>query len=149
MEQDKFNDFNGLVTGAIKSMNRIKFKKMGQYGLGSAHTSCLLYIHASEKGIVQTELARLCDVDKAQISRVMSHLFEREYIEESPDNTNNIYRKKYILSEKGKAVTDEIIASIQDINNFVSKDIPREDVAVFYKTFHTICEKLKKVEENL
>ena len=149
MEHDRYNDFNGLVSSAIKSMNKIKQKKMGEHELGSAHTACLLHIHARKDGVTQTELARLCEVDKAQISRVTSRLFERGFIEESPDSINNLYRKKYILSPKGKTVTDRIITSILEINRFVSKEIPPEDIAVFYRTFQTICDNLKKVEESL
>ena len=75
MEHDRYNDFNGLVSSAIKSMNKIKQKKMGEHELGSAHTACLLHIHARGTALRKPNLPAFAG--RQSLISVTSRLFER------------------------------------------------------------------------
>lgn len=134
-----------MLNDAQKSIARLKYKKMDSYGLGSAHTVCLCILQDSANGFNKTELAKLCGVDKAQISRVISDLAEKNYVTViTPERS---YRQKYALTDKGKNVTEEIRSIILDINNFVSDGIPQEQIENFYSTFKIICDNLSKAED--
>ena len=131
---------------AQKSLNKLKNKKMELYGLGSAHTICLCLLLDCPNGITKTELAQRCDVDKAQISRVITELEEKSYVFTLEGGSH--YRQKYLLTEQGHAAASEIRRTIDEINGFVSGDIPKEDLVTFYRTFDVICNNLKNAERR-
>jgi len=145
LEHDRFILFSSLLNDAQKSIARLKYKKMDSYGLGSAHTLCLCVLYDNAQGVNKTELARLCGVDKAQISRIISDLLEKKYVAVATPERN--YRQKYVLSEEGLAVTEEIKNIVRTINEYVSGDIPKDQLDTFYTIFRTICENLAKAEE--
>ncbi len=121
---------------------------MLQYGLTGAHTMCLRHLYSNPDGLTRTKLVRLCDIDKAQVSRIINDLCAKGYaIETESENTN--YRKRLKLTPMGKAASESINRLVLDLNGFVSNEIPTEDLEVFYKTFDIICERLKESEDLL
>ena len=148
MEKDRFMLFTTLLSDTQKSLARLKCKKMDIYGLGSAHTACIYFLQDRSEGVTKTELARLCSVDKAQISRVISDLLQKDYVSVADPQLKLNYRQKYVLTENGKNIAAEMRRIILDINDFVSGAIPQEQIDNFYDTFQTISDNLKKAEEK-
>ena len=144
MPQAGFFVFSRMLSVAQKSLLKLKNGKMERYGLGSAHTMCLCRLYESTEGLTKTRLAALCGVDKAQISRVIAELEEKEFVSANHKVSN--YRQKYRLTEPGRQITGEIMDAIAEINVFVSGSIPREDLEIFYRTLKTICDNLTKAE---
>ena len=147
LETDRFNKFCSLLGGATKSINKLKSKYMMHYGLTSAHTMCIRYLYVSPEGLNRMELAEMCDIDKAQISRTVNELCAKGYLTESENETNN-YRKRLKLTPMGKDTADEINKAVNEIHAFVSDDLSAEQLETFYSTFDVICARLKKAEEN-
>ena len=145
MNKDRFIRFSAMLNSAEKSISRLKHKKMCFFGLGNAHTVCVCILADSESGITKTELATLCGVDKAQISRVIADLQKKQYV--CTPAKEKGYKQKYMLTEEGKAIAGEIKKLILEINSYVSDNIPQEQIENFYDTFAVICENLKKAEE--
>ena len=148
MDQDRFDRFNHYTAGAVKSINRLKIAGMLPFGLTGAHTACLRHLYNSPEGLTRTKLVRLCDIDKAQVSRIINDLCSKGYVIET-ENENINYRKRLKLTPMGKDTTEEINRKILIVNEFVSRDIPEEELEIFYKTLDTICERLKEAEGEL
>ncbi|MBP3369292.1 MAG: winged helix-turn-helix transcriptional regulator [Clostridia bacterium] len=148
MEQDRFDKFYSMTYCALKSIQKLKSKHMAHYGLTSAHTMCLRHLNAYPEGLTRTKLAKLCDIDKAQVSRIVSELCSKGYITE-PDSENINYRKRLKLTALGKDTAEQINGIIKQIHSFVSKDIPEEELKSFYETLDLICDKLKQAENTL
>ena len=148
LETDRFNRFCSLLCGATKSIQKLKSKYMTHYGLTSAHTMCIRYLDASIDGLTRMELAEMCDIDKAQISRTVNELCAKGYLTETESESNN-YRKRLKLTPLGKDTADEINKAIKEIHAFVSKDLDEEQLMTFYTTFDLICTRLKQAEENI
>lgn len=142
-----FEAFNCLIGNASKSLEKLKAKGMGEHGLSGTYTLCLRQLYTFPDGMTRTQLARHCGVDRAQITRVIGELIQKELVLELENGSN--YRKKCILSDKGREVTAEINALVTKINTFVSGSIPKDRLDLFYETLHEICENLKKAEEML
>lgn len=142
-----FEAFNGLIGNAMKSLEKLKAKGMGEYGLSGTYTLCLLQLYTAPEGMTRTQLAHTCGVDRAQITRVIGELIAKELVLELGSGSN--YRKKCVLTEKGREVTVGINALVHKINTFVSGNIPKERLEIFYETLREICENLKKAEEFL
>ena len=146
VKQTGFLWFSLHLNHAQKSLNKLKNKKMELYGLGSAHTICLCLLKKEPDGITKTDMAQRCGVDKAQISRVIAELEEKNYVSTSRNGSH--YRQKYQLTEQGKAVSEEIQQTIDEINSYVSGSISEEDLETFYRTFGIICNNLKNAESE-
>ena len=148
LETDRFNRFCSLICGATKSIQKLKSKYMTHYGLTSAHTMCIRYLDASIDGLTRMELAEMCDIDKAQISRTVNELCAKGYLTETESENNN-YRKRLKLTPMGKDTADEINKAVSEIHSFVSNDLDEEQLMTFYTTFDLICTRLKQAEENI
>lgn len=142
-----FEVFSAMLGTAIKSLERLKSKGMEGFGLSGTHTLCLRQLFECPEGLTRTELAARLSVDRAQITRVVGELLDKGFVTEN--GTGSSYRKKCMLTEKGRESTAEINAIVERINRFVSGDIPPERLKSFYRTLDEICENLKKAEELL
>lgn len=148
LAKDRLEEFSILISSATKSLQKLKNKGMDPFGLGSTHTMCMRKLYESPSGVTRAELARRCDMDKAQISRIIADLAERSYINAPADGRNN-YRQKIKLTAEGICVTEEINRIVLRINQFVSKDLSEEQIKTFYDTFVMICDGLKRAEDLL
>ena len=147
MQKDRLEEFSTLICTAAKSLQRLKNKGMIPFGLGSTHTMCLRKLYESASGATRAELARSCDLDKAQISRIIAELAEKRYITVPETGGKTNYRQKIKLTEEGIAVAEEIYRMALRVNQFVSRDIPEEQLKNFYATFSLICDGLKSAED--
>ena len=146
MDQDRFDDFYYHANCALKSIQKLKSKAMIPIGLASAHTMCLRHLYAAPDGLTRTRLVHLCDIDKAQVSRIINELCARGYVIETEDESIN-YKKRLKLTPMGKDIAEEINALVLKVNTYVSKDFTEEEIVNFYRVFDVICERLKESED--
>ncbi len=142
-----FETFSISLSRASKSLEKLKNRGMGEYGLSGMHTLCLRQLDVNAEGMTRTQLARRLEVDRAQITRVIEALLSAGYVEEIGNGSN--YRKKCRLTDNGKKVVSEINGIVERIHGFVSGDIPGEKLEIFYEVFGRICENLERSEELL
>ena len=146
MEQDRFDNFYYHASCALKSIQKLKSRAMIPIGLASAHTMCLRHLYAAPEGLTRTRLVFLCDIDKAQVSRIINELCARGYVIETEDESIN-YKKRLKLTPMGKNIAEEINELVIKINSYVSKDFTEEEIENFYRVFDVICERLKESED--
>ena len=143
---DSFERFGQMLSNASKSLYRLKSRYMSKYGLSSTHTVCLRKLYENPQGLTKSEIADTCEIDKAQITRIIGELIDKNYVES--DSSKKTYNRKFVLTEIGKNITDEINDAVASIVEFVDLDIPREDIEHFYAVFEKINKKLRDSEEN-
>ena len=146
MEQDRFDEFYYHASCALKSIQKLKNKAMIPIGLASAHTMCLRHLYAAPDGLTRTRLVHLCDIDKAQVSRIINDLCARGYVIETEDESIN-YKKRLKLTPMGKDIAEDINTLVLKVNSYVSKDFTDEEIVNFYRVFDVICERLKESED--
>ena len=134
-----------LVTGASRSITKIKTKYMSNYGLGSTHTACMRKLFNSPDGVTRTQLAESCDLDKAQVTRIINELSEKGYAVEIGGKSH--YKRRVMLTDTGRQVAAEINDIVLDFNKYVSESITTDEIATFYRVFGEICANLKSAEE--
>ena len=145
MVGDNFERFAQMLSTASKSIFRLKSRCMSKYGLSSTHTLCLRSLYEQSKGMTKSEIADFCNIDKAQITRIMGELVEKKYVKS--DAPGKTYNCKFYLTEEGFRITEEINDTVQAVVKYVNSDIPKEDIERFYSVFETINQKLKSSEE--
>lgn len=147
MEESRLSLFSGLIGSAAKSIQRLKAAQMKQYQLSAAHTAFLCRLEeAGGEGLTQGQLIVLEGMDRAQVSRVLKDLCARQLT--APSQPGSGYKRRYVLTPAGVAITREIQGIILDINRFVSGHIPQADIDIFYRTLRTITQNLEQAEKG-
>lgn len=145
MYAERFREFSGLVSRAEKALQRVKTENVKDYGLRGVHVSCLLALHKRPEGLTATELASVCGVDRAQISRVTAELRGLDLVCEASPGPRRRYRGALELTEEGRAAAAEMAGIVDEKLQRVSGDIPPEELTVFYRVFGAIVERLEKL----
>lgn len=147
MRNNRFEIFSTSVSQLIKAVQSLKSQKMAQYGLKGTNALCLCQIYESETGLTATELARQGEIDKAQVSRCMSELAERNYVYRD-DRNGRRYKQKYRLTPEGMAVAADVNAVINSIQATIRKDVTPEELDIFYRTLYKLCDNFHELLEK-
>lgn len=143
MYSERFQEFSGLISRAEKALQRAKAENVRSYGLRGVHVSCLLALCEREEGLTATELAAVCGVDRAQISRVAAELTALGLICDAAPGPRRRYRGALTLTEEGRAAAAGMVDIVDEKLQSVSGDIPPEELAAFYRVLRTIVERLE------
>lgn len=136
----RFQDFLTGITVCYKFIQRIKNAEMTEFGLKGIHVSCMFYLNHNPEGLTSAQLCHLCCEDKATISRTVSDLRRRGYIEQG-DGKN--YRAALQLTQAGLEVAskmDPIIESWVSVGGVGMTDEQRE---AFYDSLALISSNLR------
>ncbi len=136
----RFETFVSGITMCYKYIQRIKSTEMVELGLKGAHAMCLFFLYEEPSGLTAAELCRLCNEDKAAISRTMATLREQQYIQ----SEGNAYRAKWCLTERGKAITERVRELAGQWVGFGGEGLSEHEREVFYKVLEHISGNLKK-----
>ena len=127
MDQDRFDKFYYHSSCALKSIQKLKNKAMLPFGLASAHTMCLRHLYNAPEGLTRTRLTHLCDIDKAQVSRIINELCSRGYVVETEDERIN-YKKRLKLTPLGKSIAEEINRIVLKVHAYVSSSSEKSEL---------------------
>ena len=145
MVGDSFERFAQMISSATKLLYRLKSRCMSKYGLSSTHTACLRKLYDEPRGLTKSEIADVCEIDKAQITRIIGELIAKNYVED--DLSEKTYNRKFFLTESGRRITEEVNKTVDDIVKYVNGGIPKDDIEHFYSVFGEINKKLRDSEE--
>lgn len=140
--QERFEIFTVLINRISRNIRKIKNYEMAEYGLRSAHISCLYYLYRT-KSLIATELCERCEEDKATISRALDYLEKNGYITCVTKNAKR-YKSPLVLTEKGillgKQITDKIDQALDEID--ISAGLTDEERVIFYRCLSVISHNL-------
>lgn len=143
MYSERFREFSGLISRAEKALQRAKAENVRGYGLRGVHVSCLLTLLEQGRGLPASELAALCGVDRALVSRVAAELMAMGLIREAAPGPRRRYRGALELTQEGRETAEEMSAIVDEKLQRVSGDIAPEELAAFYRVLGTIVERLE------
>ncbi len=138
---ERYDRFTTAVTDVYQSIQKIRMNGMKHYNLRSGHVSCLRLLYESDSGLTPTELAALSGMDKAAVSRHMAQMHEMGFanLEEAEGKH---YKRKWLLSEKGKAAAVQIDEKIVEAVKAVGNDLSEEERKFLYVS-------MEKIRDNL
>ncbi len=148
MYNDHFEQFTLTLAHILKSIKKIKDKRMNTYGLRSSHVMVLYLLGREENGLTPVELAESGSVDKALISRIITELTEKGFVTPNPSDGKR-YKARLILTPAGKEASQYIASVISNIQAQVSGDIPKEDMEIFYRVLFTLQENFQEIADDL
>lgn len=142
MENIQASNFMLALDRITKNTKRVIDSVLRKHGLRSTHASCFFRICEDQNGMTSTELAEACGVDKAFISRITTQLSNDGYITKAPGTTGLIYKRKFILTEKGNSVYDELKLALADVVINASKEIPEGNLQIFDQVLNILDKNL-------
>jgi len=131
MEKKEFSNFMLALDRITKNTKRVVDGVLKDHGLRSTHASCFFRICEAENGLSSTQLAAACGVDKAFISRITTELTEGGYIHKDPKSQGIVYKRKFILTEKGEETYKALLSALSRINENASKLVSYEKLVIF------------------
>ena len=75
------------------------------FGLKGIHVSCLFYLYNNPEGLTAAQLSGLCCEDKAAVSRIVSQLRQRGFIEPGGKKS---YRELLKLTAAGREIARQM-----------------------------------------
>lgn len=146
---ERFEDFTSNIALAYKYIIKIKTHEMEKFGLKASHVMCLYNLGKYPDGLTAGELTKLCEEDKAGVSKSVASLREKGLVILDDENGAKKYRAKYKITEAGKEVYDKISKIIIHVVKECSADLTDEERATFYRSLETITANLEKCYQQL
>ena len=144
--QERFETFTVLINRISRSIRKIKNQEMAEYGLRSAHVSCLYYLY-SVKGATATDLCERCEEDKATISRALDHLETNGFLTRESNRAKR-YKSPLLLTEKGKAVGKKIADKINGVLDAISDGLTEEERVALYRSLSIVSSRLEAISKS-
>ena len=140
-----FEQFSQAVGCLYRDMQKLQRAEMAKYGLKGIHAECLLAMLRYPEGMTCARLGRLCDKDKAAISRTVSEL-ERQGLISRQENNGVRYRAVLHLTEQGTAAAGAVRAAsmgrVKQAGEAMSAESRRsfcENADLLARNLHTLC----------
>ena len=141
---NRFGAFVTGITACYKYIQRIKAMEMTELGLRGTHAMCLFYLHHNPRGLTAAQLCQLCDEDKGAISRTLSELESKGYLQ---TRAAKKYRAEIILTPEGTKIAEKMDDLIKSWVEVGGDGLTEEQRGNFYLTLERIGTNLKEKYE--
>ena len=148
MEQEHFEEFAALISGVHGSIQKLKARYTAQLGLKAVHVFWLYLLRAHPEGMSASQLAAAGKSDRSLVSRELEALLQDGIVCTRENGQRRRYGWHLVLTEKGEELADIIAAVASDVQRAVSRDIPEEELLVFYRTLRALSENFDKLEKD-
>ena len=143
----RFEQFTASVASIYRSVQKIERVEMAKYGLKGPHAQVLLAMSRFPEGVTSGELVKLCDKDKAAISRTGAEL-EREGMVDRVGKNGNFYRAALTLTERGQEAARIVGARAKQAVEAASSGLSAEHRKVLYAALELIANHLQTIGEE-
>jgi len=130
---DRYVKFSLAIAAINRYIQKIEPKAMQQYGLKGSHAQCIVALLSKPEGITAAELCKFTDKDKAAVSRTVSELVKRGYVEKISEG-DNLYRARITLTDAGKKIGAEIAGLVNKAVTQANIGIGENELEAFYDT---------------
>lgn len=144
---NRFEQFASSIACIYRYIQKLERDEMAKYGLKGPHAMCLVILSRYEEGITATELCKICDKDKAAISRTIAQLNKMGLVEKTFNNNVN-YRTKLTLSEKGLEISNKVNDIVTAAVEQAGAGLSDEDRKIFYYAMDLIAGNLHTLSSN-
>ncbi|MBE6629544.1 MAG: winged helix-turn-helix transcriptional regulator [Ruminococcaceae bacterium] len=142
--EERFEILSRMVWGVHGNVQKLKVQIAEELGIKGAHVFLIYLLRNYPKGLTAAELCDMNSSTSGLISRETSELLRLGVITADKESDRRRYGCKYLLTEKGWEMARRISDFAVEVQHFVSDDIPKEELAVFYRTFGTLLDNFDK-----
>ena len=143
----RFERFSGAIGRIYRDIQKIEADEMTRYGLRGAHAQYLVAMVTQSEGVTAAQLCRLCDKDKAAISRTLAELETAGMITRIDPNGKR-YRSRLYLTDKGRAVAKQVDDRVHQAVSLVSEGYDVATREIFVHVLDMIAVNLQNLCKN-
>lgn len=143
----RFDRFLSNISEIDLYWHRLASAEMERYGVKG---TCALYftkLSTHPDGLTAAQLAALCSRDKADVSRDMTAL-EKNGVVTRVQTDGKAYRARIVLTEKGRAMAEEISRKVEYAVTCVGQGLTDSDREVLYRSLEEITANLRQLSEQ-
>ena len=141
---ERFESFVSAVTRAYKCIQKVKNFETGRLGLKGHHVMCIYFLGKNPAGLTAAELCKLCNEDKAAVSRTVLDLTQKGLVAPLDLDTKRKYRTVIKLSRDGIELNEKINNAIDFAVMKSSTRFTQEERECFYRVFFNIVDNLEE-----
>jgi len=145
---DRFESFILLIDAIHKCINKIKTDITPAREIKSVHTMWLYELLRNDEGLTATEIASKTMIDRSLVSREISALIREGYVKSDSSEGKRNYNSVITLTEKGKALAEEIADSALKIQNAVSRDVEPDELLTFYSVLERLYNNIEAISNK-
>ena len=140
----RFEQFTSSVASIYRSIQKIERVEMAKYGLKGPHAQVLLAMSRYPDGVTSGELVKLCDKDKAAISRTVAEL-EREGMVCRQGRNGNFYRAALTLTQRGREAAEHVAIRAKRAVETASNGLNDDSRQALYAALDLIASPLQTI----
>ena len=118
--------------------------EMTELGLKGTHMMCLFFLYQNPEGLTAVQLCQLCAEDKAAISRTITTLKNKGFIESGEKR----YRATLTLTQSGINIAQKLDNIINQWVGFGGDGLSDDERDTFYRVLGQISNNLRENMEN-
>lgn len=142
--EERFEILSRMVWGVHGDVQKLKTQIAQELGIKGVHVFLIYLLRNYPEGLTAAELGEMNRSTEGLISRETAGLLEQGIITTDKPSSHRRYGCKYLLTEKGWEMARRISDFAMEVQDFVSTDIPREELVIFYRTFGTLLRQFDK-----
>ena len=148
MEVERFEQFNSLISGIYRDIQKLKAKWTEPLGMKSVHIFWVYLLKNHPEGLSATELSQHSQSNRSLVSREIQELIDLGYVQPAQKAGQRRYGQKLLLTDAGQEVAQRISEATLDIQNIVNAGIPEEDLVILYRTLGKLMENFHHLTEQ-
>ncbi len=144
---ERFERFSYAISEISRHWHKLTSEEMAKYNLKGTHSIYLVTLANHPDGLTAPELCKLCDRDKADVSRMMCIMEEMGLVYKQYAG-NARYRGVFQLTETGQEAADHVRRRAAMAVDFAGKDLSDEERDTFYAALESIVKNLRQLSKN-
>jgi len=140
----KYELFAASVACMYHDIQKIQRLEMAKYGMKGPQAQCLLALARAPGGLTAAELCRICERDKAAVSRVLGELERSGMLTRRPQGGTR-YRAKLSLTQQGQAAAAMVGHRARLAVEQAGEGLDDAEREVFYRVLARIAENLHTI----
>ncbi len=145
MQAERFVMFINRVDAMQKYVRQIRASLGADMNMKGVHTLWVYLLSVHPNGLTCAEIADVCSVDRSLVSREIELLRENGIAEYQEVNGRRMYNSTVRLTEKGRALAEEIEHRALGYQRTVDEGITEEELNTFYTVVQKMCDNFKKI----
>ena len=145
---ERFETFILLIDAVHKSINKIKTDILPDSSVKGVHTLWLYELLQNPNGLTATEIANKTMIDRSLVSREIRALMKEGIVASNTLEGKRSYNSVIVLTEKGRECAKKIASAALEVQEAVSRDVSKEELAVFYSVLERLYKNIDIIADK-
>ena len=144
---NRFEKFSFAISEIHRFWHKIASDEMTKFGLKGPHVVYLVALKRFPEGVTAAELSAMCGRDKSDVSRAVSAMEEKGFLQKQ-GITQNLYRAKLVLTEEGKRAAAHISKRAGVAVEMGGSGLSEAERENFYSALEIIASNLSAISKD-